>query len=161
MRCTRAPTAAAQRAVSGALTPVPPSDVPEVLPITCDVWLYSPKPSHSLPQTRVKKIKWDMVLLFSAMGILLWIAVLLAVLVLCGIVWLFCRTMVWLTGLTHLVTHPNVAVASRQNIPPVPKPALRVATPDLIPKWNAAHRRYVDRDMADWQQQFDALNSRK
>lgn len=31
--------------------------------------------------------------------------------------------------------------------------------PDLIPKWNQAHRRYVDQDLADWQKQFDALNS--
>lgn len=37
-----------------------------------------------------------MVLLFSAIGLFLWVAVLLAVLVFSGIIWLFCLTMLWL-----------------------------------------------------------------
>lgn len=126
----------------------------------------------SLPQTRAKKIKWAMVLLFSAMGILLWIAVLLAVMVLCGIIWLFCQMMLWVMDLTQMVTHRHKATAARRNLPsartpaaskrnvtPAPKPAAREITPDIIPKWNAGHRRYVDRDLADWQEQFDALDS--
>jgi hypothetical protein len=88
-----------------------------------------------------------MVLLFSAMGILLWVGVLLAATVLFGIIWLFCKTMRWLIDLTNLL------------IPP--QPAAREIPPDVMPKWNASHRRYADRDLADWQEQFDALNSRR
>lgn len=108
-----------------------------------------------------KKIKWVMVLLFSAMGILLWVAVLLAVMILCGIIWIFCQTMLWLMGLTNLATRRIKAATPKRTLPPARKPATREITPDIMPKWNAARRRYVDRDLADWQERFDALNSRR
>ncbi len=120
-----------------------------------------------------------MVVLFSAMGILLWIGLLLAAFVFFGVVWLFCQTMLWITGLVSSAARPKVTAGPNRNArpaprpvapprsatparkPPAPKPPVPELTPDIMPKWNAAHRRYVDRDLADWQEQFDALNRRR
>ena len=132
------------------------------------------------PITGPEKIKLAMVVLFSAIGILLWVGVLFAVMVLCGVVWLFCQTMLGITAFVSALTRPNrlappssrtirpapKPVAPPRNVPPTPKPPVQkpAATevmPDLIPKWTAAHRRYVNQDLADWQKQFDSLNSRR
>lgn len=121
-----------------------------------------------------------MVVLFSAMGILLWVGLLLAALVFFGVIWVIGQTVIWAVQLVSLLTRPdNSLAASNRNVrpapnpaapprdvppsrtPPAPKPAARQVTPDIVPKWNAAHRRYVNRDLADWQEQFEALNSRE
>jgi hypothetical protein len=107
-----------------------------------------------------------MVLFFSAIGIFLWVAVLLAVLVFCGIIWLSCKTILWLMDLYGGLSRRKVASAPKRVVPPArpatPRtPPTREVTPDIMPKWTAAHRRYVDRDLGYWQAQFDALNSRK
>lgn len=113
------------------------------------------------------------------MGILLWVGFLFAAFVFFGVVWLFCRTVLWILGLASSASRPMVGAGSNRNIRPAPrpvapprnvppapqpaslKPPAPEATPDIMPKWNAAHRRYVDRAMADWQEQFDALNRRR
>ena len=106
-----------------------------------------------------------MVLFFSAIGIFLWVAVLLAVLVFFGIIWLSCKTILWLTNLYGGLSRRKMASAPKRMVPPAPAtartPPAREFTPDIMPKWTAAHRRYVDRDLRYWQAQFDALNSRK
>ncbi|MBT2596271.1 hypothetical protein [Arthrobacter sp. ISL-72] len=99
--------------------------------------------------------------LFPAIGLLLWIAALFAGLVLASILWFLCQSMLWLLDLKDLLTRRKNAAASRRKVPPAHKPAARELTSDMMPKWTAAHRRYVDGQLSHWQEQFDALNSRK
>lgn len=112
--------------------------------------------------------------LFPAIGLLLWIAFLFAAWVLCLVLWLLCQIVVWSTDAYAWRSRRKKATAPARNIPPArkpaaakrnatlaPKPGALEITPDIMPKWNAAHRRYVDRDLADWQEQFDSLNSRR
>lgn len=113
-------------------------------------------------------------------GLILWIAFLLAVFVICGIVWGLSHLAL---GILSLVERPGQkeAAAVRRNPPQVqrpiphrvppravapvrnvaPQPAKAQAPSDIWPKWTPAHRRYVDEELALWQKQFDALNSRK
>lgn len=113
-------------------------------------------------------------------GLILWIAFLLAVFVICGIVWGLSHLAL---GILSLVERPGQkrAAAVRRNPPQVqrpiphrvppravapvrnvaPRPAPAPAPSDIWPKWTPAHRRYVDEELALWQKQFDALNSRK
>ena len=119
-------------------------------------------------------------LVFGAIGFLLYIAVLLAVLVLASIVWALASLGLWILGLKPRPRQKKVA-SVRQSPPqvrrrvPVPAPprtapqvqskAPRAAdvphTSDIWPKSTPAHRRYVDQELALWQEQFDALNSRR
>ena len=117
------------------------------------------------------------------MGILLWVGFLLAAFVFFGVIWLFCQTMLWISGLVSSATRPKAVAGPNRKVrpaprpvapprnaaparklpapkPPAPKLPAPELTPDIMPKWNAAHRRYVDRSLADWQEQFDALNRR-
>lgn len=57
---------------------------------------------------------------------------------------------------------------SKPTNPPAPEPAAAEqpaagtrATSDIWPKWTPSRRRDVDRELAHWQEQFDALNSPK
>ena len=129
-------------------------------------------------------------LVFPAIGLLLWIGFLFAVLVLCGIVWVFCQLV---SGILYVIAPPKQKkIASVRPVPPrvqprgpdraslratpraVPRPAPPVrnvasrppqaqapAPSDIWPKWTPAHRRYVDEELALWQEQFDALSSRR
>lgn len=125
-------------------------------------------------------------LVFPAIGLLLWIGFLFSVLVLSGIVWVFCQVVL---GILNVISPPKPKkIASVRRDPPrlqprgadrtPPKAAPRAALPvrnvaprpvrapapspsDIWPKWTPAHRRYVDEELALWQEQFDALSSRR
>ncbi|TLM86049.1 hypothetical protein [Pseudarthrobacter sp. NamE5] len=116
---------------------------------------------------------------FSAIGILLWIAFLIAVLVLSGIIWAAGNLILWVLDLKPLPNQrsgrqkPPVApaVGPRRNVPPAPaaRSVPRVpapvapptqAGPDIWPKWTPSHRLYKARELSLWQEQFDALDSR-
>ncbi|WP_426225068.1 hypothetical protein [Pseudarthrobacter sp. DSP2-3-2b1] len=127
-------------------------------------------------------------LVFPAIGLLLWIGFLFAVLVLSGIVWVFCQLVL---GILNVISPPKKkTVASVRRVSPRVQPrgpdraplraAPRAAPPvrnvaprppqaapkalspsDIWPKWTPAHRRYVDEELALWQEQFDALSSRR
>ncbi|MCO4261443.1 hypothetical protein NG697_00520 [Pseudarthrobacter sp. MDT3-26] len=118
-------------------------------------------------------------LVFPAIGLLLWIAFLLVVLVLASILWVLSSLVLWITGLKPRASQKKVTTAGRdprrvqrpipdpaptRAAPPVRDRALRPApapaSPDIWPKWTPAHRRYVDEELALWQEQFDALNSK-
>lgn len=120
-----------------------------------------------------------MVFLFPAIGLLLWIGVLLGALVLVGILWAAFGLVVGLANLAHLVirgkSRPSVqrktAAGPNRNVhlAPPPPQATRAPCPaepdrksasEIWPKWNASHRRYVAGEKSHWQEQFDALNSR-
>ena len=121
-----------------------------------------------------------MVFLFPAIGLLLWIGVLLGALVLVGILWAAFGLVVGLVNLAHLLirgnTRPSVQrktaagpkrIVSRTPPPPqvtrAPGPAEsgnKVAS-EIWPKWNTSHRRYVEGEKSHWQEQFDALNYRE
>lgn len=88
-------------------------------------------------------------LVFPAIGLLLWIAFLLAALVLASILWALSSLAFWITGLKPR-TSPKIVTSA-----PAP------ASSDIWPKWTPAHRRYVDEELALWQEQFDALSSSK
>ena len=135
--------------------------------------------SSDLIQSGVRKVKWTM-LVFPAIGLLLYIAFLIAVLVLASIVWALSSLGLWIVGLKPRPSQRKVA-SVRQPPPPVrrrvPDPAQPWAAPqvqarapraaevppssEIWPKWTPAHRRYVDQELALWQEQFDALNSRR
>jgi hypothetical protein len=119
-------------------------------------------------------------LVFPAIGLLLWIAFLLVVLVLASILWALSSLVLWITGLKPRPSQEIVASARwdppqaqrrlpdrapPRAAPPVrdraPWPAQAPAPSDIWPKWTPAYRRYVDQELALWQEQFDALNSRK
>lgn len=119
-------------------------------------------------------------LVFPAIGLLLWIAFLLAVLVLASILWALSSLAFWILGLKPRPSQKKVTSARRdpprvqrpvpdpaptRAAPPVrdraPRPAPAPASSDIWPKWTPAHRRYVDEELALWQEQFDALNSSK
>jgi len=121
-----------------------------------------------------------LVFVVVAIGFLVYIAVLLAVMVLTAILWALSSLALWITGLKPRPSQKNVASARRdpprvqRPVPaqappraatPVRDPALRPAQApapsDIWPKWTPAHRRYVDEELALWQEQFDALNSSK
>lgn len=115
--------------------------------------------------------------LFPAIGLLLWIAFVFALMVLCGIVWVVCNVALWLLGVKPRLTQGN----SRPNGPPrpsvgsaraagptrsvplttTPSAAKAQAVAEIWPKWNASHRRYVDQQKSLWQEQFDSLNNRE
>ena len=120
-----------------------------------------------------------MVFLFPAIGLLLWIGVLLGAVVLVGIVWAAFGLVVGLANFAHLIirgnTRPRVqrktAAGPNRNVhrAPPPRQAPRVAGPgesggraaaEIWPKWNSSHRLYVEGEKSHWQEQFDALDYR-
>src|SRR5688572_10412287 len=106
-------------------------------------------------------------LVFPAIGLFLWIAFLLAALVISGILWVFCQVAL---GILNVIERPNQkkvtrarraparvqrpvpdrapALAPPRAAPPVrdraprpaPAPAPALASPDIWPKWTPAHR---------------------
>ncbi|UZX02239.1 hypothetical protein F8G81_06130 [Arthrobacter sp. CDRTa11] len=118
-------------------------------------------------------------LVFLAMGWLLYVAFLLGVLVLAGIVWCVCKLALWLMDPKLWLAGPQPAVGSRPKAAPVPRRpkaaplpqrakvpqiphrAAAEVTSDIWPKWTPARRQYMDRELSLWQEQFDALNSRE
>jgi hypothetical protein len=123
-------------------------------------------------------------LVFPAIGLLLWIAFLFAVFVVAGIVWAFCQLVLGILSVVEGPKRKNVASVRRtpppvqrrlpdrappraapRTAPPVrrvaPQPAKAQAPSDIWPKWTPAHRRYVDEELALWQEQFDALSARR
>lgn len=121
-----------------------------------------------------------MVFLVPAIGLLLWIGVLLGAVVLVGILWAAFGLVVGLVNLVHLLirgnTRPSVrrkaAAGPNRNVHRAPPPpqATRApgpaepdskATSEIWPKWNTSHRRYVEGEKSHWQDQFDALISRE
>ncbi|MFJ6077060.1 hypothetical protein ACIQC0_01995 [Pseudarthrobacter sp. NPDC092419] len=121
-----------------------------------------------------------MVLLFSAMGILLWAGFLLAAWLFLGTLLVIGKSIGWSVDLVALLIRRNkMRAASKGSVrpapprqvapernapparkPPAQKPTAQELTQDIMPKWNTAHRRDVDRDLAEWQAQFDALDRR-
>ena len=104
--------------------------------------------------------------LFPAIGLLLWIAFLLACAVLCSVIWVLGRVVLFFMDLKVWHDRRRTPVASKARAsapqsPQVPRRPEAQPSPEIWPKWNAAHRRYVDRDLSAWQEQFDALNWRK
>lgn len=99
-------------------------------------------------------------MLFPAIGLVLWIAFLIVAFVLFATIWGLSNVILRLLGLKPRLTGPQAAASPRRNQPPVPVPVqagpLQVE-PDIWPKWTPSRRLYVDREMALWQQQFDAL----
>lgn len=120
-----------------------------------------------------------MVVIFSAIGILLWIAVLFAAMVLCGIIWTGCKLILWAMDLKPLPARPGArpkalarpAVGSGRSVQRAPFPpvvarvqdrprAQAQPEPGVWPKWSPSHRLYKARELSLWQEQFDALDSR-
>ncbi|PNI09410.1 hypothetical protein CXX84_03855 [Arthrobacter sp. AFG7.2] len=121
-----------------------------------------------------------MVFLVPAIGLLLWIDVLLGALVLAGILWAAFGLIVGLANFAHLLiggkSRPSVerktATGPKRIVPRAPPPPQVTRAPGLAesgskvaseiwPKWNTSHRRYVEGEKSHWQEQFDALNSRE
>ncbi|HEY9358393.1 MAG TPA: hypothetical protein VIQ52_18990 [Arthrobacter sp.] len=116
---------------------------------------------------------------FPAIGLLLWIAFLLVAFVLSGTIWLLCNLIIWLMDLKPRLTGPKPAASSQpnkrrvpaparnqprvlvQNIRPASAPAEPRVDSGIWPKWTASHRQYMDGELSLWQKQFDALNSRE
>lgn len=120
-------------------------------------------------------------LVFPAIGLLLWIAFLFAVLVLSGIVWAVCQLALGIMGVLERPGQTKRKGAAVRGAPaPVQRrapvhapphaapqvrdrptgPAQAQASLEIWPKWTPAHRRYVDEELAIWQEQFDRLASR-
>ena len=110
-------------------------------------------------------------LVFLAIGWLAYIGFLLGALVLASIIWVLCNLVLWLLDLKPRLTRRKPA-ARKPAASPRPSPRLRpkvspvraraeahVAS-DIWPKWTAARRQYMDRELSLWQEQFDALDSR-
>ncbi|GAC1502558.1 MAG: hypothetical protein NVS2B15_25150 [Pseudarthrobacter sp.] len=107
-------------------------------------------------------------MLFPAIGLVLWIVFLIVAFVLCATIWGLSNVVLWLLGLKPRLLGPQAAASPRRVPPPVSVPARngpRVPVragppqvePEIWPKWTASRKQYVDRELALWQQQFDAL----
>ena len=114
--------------------------------------------------------------LFPIIGLLIWVAFLCGVMVLCGVVWAAGKSVWWfLDAPDRLDRRKAKAVSSAPRVaPPAPvrrapskAPAAPPVRPDardssgIWPKWTPSHRLYKDYELALWQEQFDALNSRQ
>lgn len=101
--------------------------------------------------------------LFPAIGLLLWIAFLFIAFVLSGVLWVLCRFILGFVGMLDQAARRqrSVPATPRRNVPPPQQPAPSQATFEITPKWTAARRHYVDWELAVWQEQFDALSTRK
>jgi hypothetical protein len=119
-------------------------------------------------------------LVFPAIGLLLWIAFLFVVMVLAGLVWTLSRLALGIAsfiqrpdqrqGAGIMRTPPQIQRRVPYQVQPqalssvrdrAPRPVQAPSQPEIWPKWTPAHRRYVDEELALWQEQFDALNSRR
>ncbi|WP_066286571.1 hypothetical protein [Arthrobacter sp. B6] len=114
-------------------------------------------------------------LVFLALGWLAYVGFLLGALVLAGIIWVLCNLVLWIMDLKPRLTRPmpvvSMPAARKSSAIPRPKPTPIVApvreraeakvTSDIWPKWTAARRQYMDRELFLWQEQFDALNAPK
>lgn len=124
--------------------------------------------------------------LFPIIGLLLWIAFLFAVVVLCGVAWVLGSSVLGVLELAGrhrkrsqqavgrprrpappapVVSRPRTAPAPHRPAPPKPAAAPPAQShshsqSDIWPKWTPSHRLYKDYELALWQEQFDALNSR-
>lgn len=125
--------------------------------------------------------------LFPIIGLLLWIAFLFAVVVLCGVAWVLGSSVLGVLELAgrHRKRSQQAVGRPRRQAPPAPvnsrprtapspirrspSTAAAAAPPaqshshsqsDIWPKWTPSHRLYKDYELALWQEQFDALNSR-
>ncbi|WP_171027158.1 hypothetical protein [Pseudarthrobacter sp. NamB4] len=122
--------------------------------------------------------------LFPIIGLLLWIAFLAGVMLICGTIWALGKTVWWSLDLPDKLDNSQ-AVRSRAQTPPpplrpqphkapvperpgpppkAPPPPVRpdsYDSSDIWPKWTPAHRQYKARELAIWQEQFDALKSRE
>ena len=97
-----------------------------------------------------------------------------------GILWAAFGLVVGLANLAHLLirgnTRPSVqrktAAGPNRIVSRAPPPPQATLAPDpaesdskaasgIWPKWNTAHRRYVEGEKSHWQEQFDALNYRE
>lgn len=99
-------------------------------------------------------------MLFPAIGFVLWIAFLIVAFVLFATIWGLSNVILRLLGLKPRLTGPQAAASPRRNQPPVPVPVQArppQVEPDIWPKWTPSRRLYMDRELALWQQQFDAL----
>lgn len=120
-----------------------------------------------------------MVFLVPAIGLLLWIGVLLGALVLVGILWAAFGLVVGLANLAHLLIRGNSRPSVRRNTAagptrnvhrappprqvtraPCPAEPARKSAAEIWPKWNSSHRLYVEGEKSHWQEQFDALDYR-
>lgn len=97
---------------------------------------------------------------FSAIGLLLLIALVLVAMVLCWTIAGLSRLLLRLMDVKPRLTDRNPAANSRRNVTAVQPRALPPATSDIWPKWTESYRQYMDRELFLWQEQFDALNSR-
>jgi len=124
------------------------------------------------------------VFVIGAFGFLLYIGFLLAVLVLAGIVWSLSHLGLGVTALIERAGQKK-AITPKRNPPQVQRTVPRTAPPraappvqaktqpapspapqqtpasDIWPKWTPSRRNYVDNELALWQEQFDALASRR
>ncbi|TLM86027.1 hypothetical protein [Pseudarthrobacter sp. NamE5] len=123
--------------------------------------------------------------LFPIIGLLLWIVCLAGVVLICGASWALGKTVWWFLDLPDKLdkqhskafrprTAPPPSLRPQPHKAPVPgrPPPPPKAPPspvqpgpydssDIWPKWTPAYRLYKDRELAIWQEQFDALNSRE
>ena len=125
-----------------------------------------------------------------AFGLALWVAFLLAMLVLSGIVWAVCNLCLGIAYLVELPGRKKRKAAGTTGAPakvqrrapalaparaaqparerPQPpsqnrrqRPAQALAASEIWPKWTPARRRSVDEELTLWQEQFDALSSHR
>lgn len=111
-------------------------------------------------------------LVFLALGWLAYVGFLLGALVLASIIWVLCNLVLWIMDLKPRLTRRKPAAPKPVASPrPKPKPKPKVApvsarteapvSSDIWPKWTAARRQYMDRELSLWQEQFDALDAPK
>jgi hypothetical protein len=88
-----------------------------------------------------------MVFLIPIALIVFWLAVLAFVVVVGGMIWKLCRIALLMDSVIR--RKPKATVPELHVRPKAPLP------PDtVIPRWSAAHRRYVDGDHLQWQREF-------
>lgn len=109
-------------------------------------------------------------LVFLALGWLAYVGFLLGALVLVSIIWVLCNLVLWIMDLKPRLTRRKPAAQKPAPIPrPKPKPKVAPVpdrteahvSSDIWPKWTAARRQYMDRELSLWQEQFDALSAPK
>lgn len=114
-------------------------------------------------------------LVFLALGWLAYVGFLLGALVLAGIIWVLCNLVLWIMDLKPRLTRQSLVASKPAALKPAavprPKPTPTVApvrdraephvTSDIWPKWTAARRQYMNRELSLWQEQFDALDAPK
>ncbi len=96
-------------------------------------------------------------LVFLALGWLAYVGFLLDALVLAGIIWVLCNLVLWLLDLKPRLTRRKPAARKpaatpsprpRPKVSPVRDPAEAKVTSEIWPKWTAARRQYMDRELS-------------